>query len=185
MIFRSFVAAAGLLLASSPLAGPACANEPTVVRVNTFPTARSLPFFAGLAKGIFAKHGLKVEVVFTENSRQQREGLAAGKTDVVHSALDNAIAMIEVAKHDVVIVAGRRQRHQRVLRAARDQILRRSARPHHRRRCARYRLCAARQEDPGAARAQGRRRLHGEADRPRQHAPAGARREQGARRRAC
>ena len=105
MVFRS-VAAAGLLLAASSLAAPACANEPTVVRVNTFPTARSLPFFAGLAKGIFARHGLKVEVVFTENSRQQREGLAAGKTDVVHAALDNAIAMIEVAKHDVVIVAG-------------------------------------------------------------------------------
>ena len=106
MVFRPSVAAAGILLVTGLLAAPASANEQTMVRVNTFPTARSLPFFAGLAKGIFAKHGLKVEVVFTENSRQQREGLAAGKTDVVHSALDNAIAMIEVAKHDVVIVAG-------------------------------------------------------------------------------
>jgi len=105
MVFRSFVAA-GLLLTTGLLAVQADANEQTVVRVNTFPTARSLPFFAGLAKGVFAKHGLKVEVVYTENSRQQREGLAAGKTDVVHSALDNAIAMIEVAKRDVVIVAG-------------------------------------------------------------------------------
>ena len=104
MALRPFAAAAGMLLAL--VAGTANANEQTVVRVNTFPTARSLPFFAGLAKGIFVKHGLKVEVVFTENSRQQREGLAAGRSDVVHSALDNAIAMIEVAKHDVVIVAG-------------------------------------------------------------------------------
>jgi ABC-type nitrate/sulfonate/bicarbonate transport system substrate-binding protein len=106
MAFRPSVAAAGFLLATGLIAVPASANEQTVVRVNTFPTARSLPFFAGLARGIFAKHGLKVEVVYTENSRTQREGLAAGKTDVVHSALDNAIAMIEVAKHDVVIVAG-------------------------------------------------------------------------------
>jgi hypothetical protein len=82
------------------------AAEETRVRVNTFPTARSLPFYVGIDKGIFAKHGIKLEVEFTENSRSQREGLAAGKFEVVHSAVDNALAMIEVAKIDVVIVSG-------------------------------------------------------------------------------
>ena len=52
---------------------------------------------------------------------------------------------------------GRRQRHERVLRAGRHQVARRSARPHRRGRCAGHRLCAAGQEDPAAARAQGRR----------------------------
>ncbi len=85
---------------------PAFAADPDLVRVNTFPTARSLPFVAGQAKGIFAKHGIKLELAFTENSKQQRLDLAAGKADVVHSALDNAVAMIEVAKLDVIIVMG-------------------------------------------------------------------------------
>jgi ABC-type nitrate/sulfonate/bicarbonate transport system substrate-binding protein len=84
----------------------AAADEPVLVRVNTFPNAKALPFHAGLAKGIFLRHGIKLDLAFTENSRSQREGLAAGKFDVAQSALDNAVAMIEVAKKDVVIVGG-------------------------------------------------------------------------------
>ena len=87
-----------------PAAGHAA--EPTPIRVNAFPNAKALPLHAGLAKGIFARRGFAVELHLTENSRSQREGLAAGKFDVVHSAVDNAVAMIEVAKHDVVIVSG-------------------------------------------------------------------------------
>jgi ABC-type nitrate/sulfonate/bicarbonate transport system substrate-binding protein len=87
--------------------GPAAAaDEPVLVRVNTFPNAKALPFHAGLAKGIFLKHGIKLELAFTDNSRNQREGLASGKFDVAQSALDNAVAMIEVARKDVVIVGG-------------------------------------------------------------------------------
>ncbi len=93
--------ALGLML---PAAGHAA--EPTPIRVNAFPNAKALPLHAGLAKGIFAQRGFAVELHLTENSRSQREGLAAGKFDVVHSAVDNAVAMIEVAKHDVVIVSG-------------------------------------------------------------------------------
>ena len=87
------------------VAGSARADD-TLVRVNTFPTARSLPFFVGVEKGIFKKHGIKLEFEFTESSSAQRQGLASGKFEVVHSAVDNALAMIEVAKVDVVIVSG-------------------------------------------------------------------------------
>ncbi len=87
-------------------AGSASAADLTLVRLNTFPTARSLPFFVGVEKGIFAKHGIKLEFEFTESSSAQRSGLAAGKFEIVHSAVDNALAMIEVAKVDVVIVSG-------------------------------------------------------------------------------
>ena len=97
---------AALAVALVLVAGPAVAAESTLVRLNTFPTARSLPFFVGVEKGIFAKHGIKLEFEFTESSRAQREGLAQGKFEVVHSAVDNALAMIEVAKVDVVIVSG-------------------------------------------------------------------------------
>jgi ABC-type nitrate/sulfonate/bicarbonate transport system substrate-binding protein len=94
------------LAASLALWAGSSALAEQLVRVNTFPTARSLPFFVGVEKGIFAKHGIKLEFEFTESSRAQREGLAAGRFEVVHSAVDNALAMVEVAKVDVVIVSG-------------------------------------------------------------------------------
>src|ERR1700748_66710 len=93
-------------IALGALASLPASAEDALVRVNTFPTARSLPFYVGIEKGIFARHGIKLELEFTENSKSQREGLASGKFEVVHSAVDNAIAMIEVAKTDVVIVSG-------------------------------------------------------------------------------
>ena len=101
---RAWTSALALLVVSAGLR--AHAQEPMTLRVNAFPNAKALPLHAGIAKGIFEKHGFKIELTLTENSRSQREGLAAGKSDIVHSAVDNAIAMIEVAKQDVVIVSG-------------------------------------------------------------------------------
>jgi ABC-type nitrate/sulfonate/bicarbonate transport system substrate-binding protein len=82
------------------------AADPTVLGVNAFPNAKALPLHAGIAKGIFAKRGFRIELELTEGSRLQREGLAAGKFQVAHSALDNAVAMIEGAKLDVVLLSG-------------------------------------------------------------------------------
>jgi len=97
---RVFAAAALALCAGALAAG----HE--TIRVNTFPNAKALPFHAGLANGVFARRGVTLELSFTENSTAQREGLAAGEFDVVHSAVDNAVAMVETAKKDVVIVTG-------------------------------------------------------------------------------
>ena len=87
-------------------AAAAQAAEPVLLHVNTFPTARSLPFYVGVERGFFARRGLNVALEFTESSERQREGLASGKVDIVHSAVDNALAMIDVAKQDIVIVSG-------------------------------------------------------------------------------
>jgi ABC-type nitrate/sulfonate/bicarbonate transport system substrate-binding protein len=95
-----------LAAALTLLATGARAEEPTVLRVNAFPQAKTLPLHAGIAKGMFERRGLRIDLHLTENSRSQRDGLAAGRFDVVHSAVDNALAMIEVGKHDVVIVTG-------------------------------------------------------------------------------
>ena len=76
------------------------------LRVNTFPNAKALALHSGIANGIFEQRGLKIDLHLTPNSKSQREGLAAGKFDIVHAAVDNALAMIEVAKQDVVIVTG-------------------------------------------------------------------------------
>ena len=96
------VALLGLLLVS----GAAGAEDLSLLRVNTFPNAKALPFHAGLANGFFRRHGIDLVLEFTENSRSQREGLAAGRFDLAQSALDNAVAMIETAGADVIIVSG-------------------------------------------------------------------------------
>jgi ABC-type nitrate/sulfonate/bicarbonate transport system substrate-binding protein len=95
-----------VLACALTLGAAARADEPTRLRVNAFPQAKTLPLHAGIAKGIFERRGFKIELQLTENSRSQRDGLAAGTSDVVHSAVDNALAMVEIGKHDVVIVTG-------------------------------------------------------------------------------
>src|SRR5690349_16632663 len=89
------------ILALAAVAAVACtaasAAGPEAVRVNTFPNAKALPFHAGLAQGIFARHGVALLLSFTENSSRQREGLAAGRFDVAHAAVDNAVAMVDTA----------------------------------------------------------------------------------------
>jgi ABC-type nitrate/sulfonate/bicarbonate transport system substrate-binding protein len=97
----------GMLVVTLALvAGASRAAELVHLRVNAFPNAKALPLYVGIAQGIFARHGIALELQLTESSRSQREGLAAGRFDIAQAALDNAVAMIEVAKADVVILAG-------------------------------------------------------------------------------
>ena len=78
----------------------------TAVRVKMFPGAQALPVIAAASQGIFERHGLKVEVLFTVNSQEQRDGLASGDFQIAQAAVDNAVAMVELAKQDVIIVTG-------------------------------------------------------------------------------
>src|SRR5262249_20560855 len=94
-----------VLILGLALAGTAAPAQDLLV-VNASPQAKTLPLHAGIGKGIFRARGLAVDLQLTENSRSQRDGLAAGQFDVVHSAVDNALAMVEIGKRDVVIVAG-------------------------------------------------------------------------------
>src|SRR6267143_950436 len=57
-------------------------------------------------RGRVGRGRLAVELENTESSQSQRDGLAAGRFQIAHAALDNAVAMIEVAKRDVVIISG-------------------------------------------------------------------------------
>jgi ABC-type nitrate/sulfonate/bicarbonate transport system substrate-binding protein len=76
-----------------------------LLRVNIFNTSSNLPLFAALEHGYFAKRDLSIEVQNTPNSDEQRAGLAQGKFEIAHAAVDNAVAMIE-SSIDVVIVSG-------------------------------------------------------------------------------
>jgi len=78
----------------------------TPLRVITFPGVQNLPSFAAEANGFYARRGLAVETIFTQSSEQQRGGLADGVYDIAHSAIDNAVSMVDAAGQDVVIVVG-------------------------------------------------------------------------------
>jgi ABC-type nitrate/sulfonate/bicarbonate transport system substrate-binding protein len=80
--------------------------EDIKLRVSIFPDAQNLSLFVAQDLGFFKKRGLDVEIAFTPSSPPLREGLANGNHQIVHAAVDNAVAMIEIAKADAVIVAG-------------------------------------------------------------------------------
>jgi ABC-type nitrate/sulfonate/bicarbonate transport system substrate-binding protein len=89
--------------ASAPVAPP---NDPVTLRINVFRGASNIPIYMAQEKGYFARRGITPVLEFTPNSDQQRSGLAAGRFNIAHAAVDNTVAMIEVAKADAVIVAG-------------------------------------------------------------------------------
>ena len=94
----------GDMTASSAAVPPP--NDPVTLRVNVFRGASNIPVYMAQENGAFARRGITPVLQFTPNSDQQRDGLAAGRFDIAIAAVDNAVAMVEVAKHDVIIVAG-------------------------------------------------------------------------------
>jgi len=80
--------------------------EDAKLHVSIFPDAQNLSLFVAEDQGFFKKRGLDVEIAFTPNSVALRDGLANGAHQIVHAAVDNAVAMIDIAKADAVIVAG-------------------------------------------------------------------------------
>jgi ABC-type nitrate/sulfonate/bicarbonate transport system substrate-binding protein len=78
----------------------------TPLKVMSFPGLSNYPIFASEHKGLFAKHGLSVELVYTPSSQFQRDSLAKGDCQIIHTAADNAVAMVEVAHQTPIIVTG-------------------------------------------------------------------------------
>jgi ABC-type nitrate/sulfonate/bicarbonate transport system substrate-binding protein len=82
------------------------AQAQTALRVMVFPGLTNFSIFAAQRQGLFAKHGLAVEVVNTPSSDAMRDGLAKGEVQIAHAGVDNAVAMAEFTKADVAIVTG-------------------------------------------------------------------------------
>jgi ABC-type nitrate/sulfonate/bicarbonate transport system substrate-binding protein len=78
----------------------------TDLKVIVFEGVQNLPLFAAQAHGHFAREGLAVDLTFTPDSGTLRNGLAEGRYDIAHTAVDNAIAMVELAHQDVAVVLG-------------------------------------------------------------------------------
>jgi ABC-type nitrate/sulfonate/bicarbonate transport system substrate-binding protein len=84
---------------------PARADD-TKLTVIVFPGVQNLPMFAAQAKGFYAKRGLAVDLKFTPNSDELRNGLAEGRYQIAHSAVDNAFALKDKANVDIAVVSG-------------------------------------------------------------------------------
>lgn len=81
------------------------APSPQKIKVLTL-LGRPLQFVVADKQGIFAKYGIEVETENLPNSDELRANLAAGKGDLAYLAVDNAVAMVELAHQDVIIVMG-------------------------------------------------------------------------------
>jgi ABC-type nitrate/sulfonate/bicarbonate transport system substrate-binding protein len=88
------------------MAGTIGASAQTALKVMVFPGLTNYSIFAAQQKGFFTKQGLSIELINTPSSDVQRERLARGEVQIVETAVDNAVAMVERAKVDVVIVTG-------------------------------------------------------------------------------
>jgi ABC-type nitrate/sulfonate/bicarbonate transport system substrate-binding protein len=82
------------------------ASADTKLTIMVFQGMQNLPLLAAQEKGLFAKHGLTVEIKIAPNSDEQRAGLADGRFQIIHSAVDNGVAMADVAKVDIAAVIG-------------------------------------------------------------------------------
>jgi ABC-type nitrate/sulfonate/bicarbonate transport system substrate-binding protein len=99
--FGGALAAAALLATMNG----ATAQE-TQLRTMVFAGIQNVPLFAADAKGFFTKRGLKIEQLVAPNSGELREGLAQGRYQLVHGGVDNAVAMMDVAKADIAVLMG-------------------------------------------------------------------------------
>jgi ABC-type nitrate/sulfonate/bicarbonate transport system substrate-binding protein len=67
---------------------------------------RPLQLIAAEKLGLFSKFGVEVETENSPNSEEVRAKLASGQGDLAYLAVDNAVAMVDLAHQDVVIVMG-------------------------------------------------------------------------------
>jgi ABC-type nitrate/sulfonate/bicarbonate transport system substrate-binding protein len=103
VIKNLLAAVAALGLVTSPQNVRADDSKLTVI---VFPGVQNLPLFAAQAKGLYTKRGLNIEIKFTPNSDELRNGLAEGRYQIAHSAVDNAFALKDKANVDIAVVSG-------------------------------------------------------------------------------
>ena len=81
------------------------APTPQVLRVICLP-ARPLALTVAHDQGLLSKYAIDVQGQVAASSDELRAGLAEGKFDLAHAAVDNAVALIEKSGADVVVVLG-------------------------------------------------------------------------------
>ena len=94
---------AALLLVSVSLT--AQTSTPKKIKLLTL-LGRPLQFVIAEKQGYFLKHGVSAETENLPSSDILRSNLANGNGDLAYLAVDNAVAMVELAHQDVVILMG-------------------------------------------------------------------------------
>jgi ABC-type nitrate/sulfonate/bicarbonate transport system substrate-binding protein len=102
LLGRCGLAACALLVCSGTYAQPDLKQQLHVLTL----LGRPVQFVVADQQGLFAKYGLDVVTDNKKNSEELRTDLAGGKGDLAYLAVDNAVAMVELAHRDVVIVMG-------------------------------------------------------------------------------
>jgi len=103
LLSHPFLAALATVLCFTLSAG----QEPITHKIKLLTLlGRPLQVSVAESHGLFAKYGVAVETENLPNSDELRSALAAGKGDLAYLAVDNAVAMVELAHQDVVIVMG-------------------------------------------------------------------------------
>ncbi len=104
-MMNRLLAAAVFAFAFAVMPGMARAED-NKLTVIVFPGVQNLPMFAAQARGFYAKRGLDVDIKFTPNSDELRNGLAEGRYQIAHAAIDNAFALKDKASVDIAVVIG-------------------------------------------------------------------------------
>jgi ABC-type nitrate/sulfonate/bicarbonate transport system substrate-binding protein len=104
--FAKVAMVAAMVAAVVFAAGGLARAQDTKLTVMVFQGMQNLPLFAAQSKGFFAKRGLSVDIKIAPTSDEQRAGLADGRWQIIHGAIDNAVAMAEVDKVDIAIISG-------------------------------------------------------------------------------
>src|SRR5229473_318395 len=96
-----------ILVAGLLFSNCACAQAQSAQTIKVLTLlGKPLPLVVAETHGIFAKYGIDVKTENLPNSDVLRANLAAGKGDLAYLAVDNAVAMVEFAHQDVIIVMG-------------------------------------------------------------------------------
>ncbi len=80
--------------------------ESTRLRLILFRAAYNLPVSAGIAQGIFARHGLELEIVYTRGSAMTIEALASGDCALGVLGADDVVYEVETHSRDLFIACG-------------------------------------------------------------------------------
>ena len=76
------------------------------LKVILFRAAYNLPVTAGVARGIFARHGLEPEIVYTRGSQMTSAALASGECDIGVLAADDVVYEVEAHGADLFAFLG-------------------------------------------------------------------------------
>jgi len=86
--------------------GTVSARAPRRLNVMYFRAAYNLPITLGLEHGVFARHGLDLEITYTRGSRMSGASLVSGAQDLGALALDDVVYAVEKCNADLFAFMG-------------------------------------------------------------------------------